>query len=280
MLAWRKTIGLGAVLAVGCVFVDEDSDYETTSATPGDVDDGTTGGGTTTSTSVTTDGGTSSPDVPSNCENVLGDSGFEAGTPNPWWAEASLLYGTPICDSSCSPEAGAEPASGDWWVWFGGEELVESASVSQSFVVPAGVQATLKLSAAINGIEGPRSDDVMLVEIDDDILLRLSYEDMNNDSSYRPYTIDVGAYADGALHRLTISAELGGVGLTNFFVDDVQLTACEISPSDSGDGTGTTTSGGETSEATGTSESSSGETSETGSESTTGSETAGESSSG
>ncbi|MCA9871967.1 MAG: hypothetical protein KC487_16495, partial [Anaerolineae bacterium] len=30
--------------------------------------------------------------------NVVADGGFEAGTPNPYWSEASTNFGTPICD--------------------------------------------------------------------------------------------------------------------------------------------------------------------------------------
>ena len=75
----------------------------------------------------------SSPD-----DNVVVDGGFEAGTPNPHWSEASTNFGTPLCDvQGCGTGAGTGPHSGSFWVWFGGIAAYEQGSVSQMVTIPA-----------------------------------------------------------------------------------------------------------------------------------------------
>ncbi|QLQ07277.1 MAG: hypothetical protein HZY76_15420 [Anaerolineae bacterium] len=70
--------------------------------------------------------------------NVVADGGFEAGTPNPFWTEYSLNFGTVLCDAaSCGTGAGTSyPRTGDWWAWFGGIAAYEAGSVSQSVTIP------------------------------------------------------------------------------------------------------------------------------------------------
>ena len=65
------------------------------------------------------------------------DPGFEAGTPNPYWVEASTTFGTLICDeTTCGLGTGSGPASGDHWAWFGGSETYEKSSLQQSVTIP------------------------------------------------------------------------------------------------------------------------------------------------
>ena len=53
--------------------------------------------------------------------NCATDFGFEAGSPNPFWAEASTNFETPLCTINlCGFGTGTGPRSGDWWTWFGG----------------------------------------------------------------------------------------------------------------------------------------------------------------
>lgn len=54
--------------------------------------------------------------------DLLGkDSGFEAGTPNPYWTEASINFGSPLCTvATCGSGGGTGPHTGSWWAWFGG----------------------------------------------------------------------------------------------------------------------------------------------------------------
>ena len=58
--------------------------------------------------------------VESEMANVVQDGGFEAGTPNPFWTEASTNFGTPLCDEAgCGNGGGTSfPLTGSWWAWF------------------------------------------------------------------------------------------------------------------------------------------------------------------
>jgi cysteine-rich repeat protein len=71
--------------------------------------------------------------------NVVDDPGFEAGTPNPSWNEASTAFGTPLCTvASFTDGGGSGPKSGIWWAWFGGVAGdSEEGSLSQQVVIPA-----------------------------------------------------------------------------------------------------------------------------------------------
>ncbi|MBL4683802.1 MAG: hypothetical protein JKY37_04375, partial [Nannocystaceae bacterium] len=69
-------------------------------------------------------------DDPACNDNVLTDGGFELGTPNAAWGEASPLFGTPICDDTCSEDPGAAPYAGDWFAWFGGATRPDTASLT------------------------------------------------------------------------------------------------------------------------------------------------------
>ena len=87
------------------------------------------------------------PGIGSPVENLgvfVADPGFEGGTPNAFWTEASTNFGTPICDAvSCGTGGGTGPHGGTFWVWFGGIDAVEEGSMSQSVTIPAGVSASL-----------------------------------------------------------------------------------------------------------------------------------------
>ncbi|MCA9707734.1 MAG: DUF3501 family protein [Myxococcales bacterium] len=114
------TLGL-CLLSAGCIINGDDGgnasngtdsgNPPTTSAsgTVGTVDDTTSGNPTDTGT-----------DACEGAENLVSDPGFEEGSAGTAWTAASVVFETPICDSSCTDEEGAAPYAGDWWVWFGG----------------------------------------------------------------------------------------------------------------------------------------------------------------
>ncbi|MEM6293370.1 MAG: hypothetical protein AAGA54_19005 [Myxococcota bacterium] len=173
-------------------------------------------------------------------ENVLDDPGFESGTPSEAWSEVSALFGTPLCDGACSEDDSATPFSGDWWVWFGGVEESESASVTQRFSV-SGDAAYLRFHVAVNASSGTGGD-LFLLSIDDQELWSLSDADITEYGDYVEVEFDISDFADGQMHDLTFSAELGGDGLTNFFLDDVSVFACD-DPVDEDGSTGGSTGG-------------------------------------
>ncbi|MEX1363327.1 MAG: hypothetical protein AB1Z98_09390 [Nannocystaceae bacterium] len=234
---------------------DDDGDSATDDVTAPD-DTGLPPGGTTGVTSVGPDD-TGDPDTGGpmgECtENLVLDPGFEAGTPNPSWTEASALFGTPICDSSCTEEPGAEPFAGSWWVWLGGDpEQPETASVSQTITIPPDT-AFLSFRFQIRSAAGT-GDDVFSVVLDGDTVFMATDLDMADFSDYTEVELDVSPWADGGSYELSIEGDLTGNGLTSFFVDEVSLVSCsESMGTDTGETEGQDTTAGGTDDTGGTS---------------------------
>jgi len=156
--------------------------------------------------------------------NVLEDGGLELGTPNPHWAEASPLFATPICNSDCSEDPGAEPYSGDWFAWFGGAQRPDVASLTQTFAVNAD-SAQLRFRFWINASAGS-GDDVFRVYVDNNTVFMRTDADIDDFNTYTLIPVTLDQFADGELHELRIESEVFGGGLTNFFVDSISIVGC------------------------------------------------------
>ncbi|MBI2397390.1 MAG: DUF11 domain-containing protein [Xanthomonadales bacterium] len=169
--------------------------------------------------------------ISNSAGNLVLDPGFESGTPNANWTEASTNFGTPICDAgTCGVGGGTGPRSGTFWAWFGGYGGgLEAASVAQAMVIPAG-SATLDfwvefpVCTAANG-----ANDYVRVLVDGNELWR------ENASSarcgvigYQLVSVDISAYDDGLSHTVTFDSTTVGGTPTNFFVDDVSIAAAPV----------------------------------------------------
>lgn len=157
-------------------------------------------------------------------EDVVVDGGFEAGTPNPNWNEASTNFGTPICDAgACGTGGGTGPFAGTFWAWFGGfSGGTEAASVSQDVTIPTGT-AELSFQFEVPACDGAASD-FMEVLLDGNQV----FEHTCGDGLIAPYaeqTFDVSSFADGGTYTLEFTSTTGGGAPSNFFVDDVSLCA-------------------------------------------------------
>ena len=189
-------------------------------------------------------------DPPLECGgNVLSDGGFELGTPNAAWDEASVLFGTPICDDGCSPDPGAEPFAGDWFAWFGGATEPDVASLSQAFSVEAQA-ARLTFQFAVNAGAGS-GEDIFAVRVDANTVFMVTDADMAGLEDYTEVTLTLDQYADGMPHTLRFESDVLGDGLTNFFVDEVSLVGCDDEAPTGTSGTTGTTDGGTDSTSTG-----------------------------
>jgi hypothetical protein len=180
-------------------------------------------------------GGTSEdcqPDgVPDECQlggargTVVADGGFEGGTPNASWTEASVAFGTPLCDvPSCGTGTGTGPFAGDWWCWFGGTAAGDIGSVEQVVTMPAG---SAELSFQMEMIICDSASDFMEVLIDGtQVYLVDGSSPLCGNLGYTLQTVDVSAFADGGSHTLTFRSETFGAngGGSNIFVDDVAIT--------------------------------------------------------
>jgi hypothetical protein len=155
--------------------------------------------------------------------DVVSDGGFEAGTPNPVWDEASTNFGTPLCDvATCGTGGGTGPRTGDWWAWFGGAETYEESSIDQDVDLPDGA-ATLGFWLEIPVALVPAQLDVLL---DDNVVFSATQSYAGAYAEYSLVEQNVSAYADGGTHSLRFAAQESGAAngaVTNFFVDDVTL---------------------------------------------------------
>ncbi len=150
--------------------------------------------------------------------NVMADGSFEAGTPNPSWAEASTNFGSPICSQALC--GGPVPSDGLWHVWFGGISVYEAGSVEQSVVIPA-TATTIDFDLTVGVCDS--LNDYMDLEIDGN-------QEFTTDpcTAGPPATesVNIGAYADGAAHTVRFTSETfaTGGGNSNFFLDNVVLS--------------------------------------------------------
>jgi len=162
----------------------------------------------------------------SRMADVVQDGGFEAGTPNPFWTEASTNFGTPLCTiAGCGTGTSTGPRTGNWWAWFGGITAYEAGSVSQSVTIPSGGPATLSFWVEQFVCSGSALDYLEVNMDGTQLWMTTATDPACGTLGYRQVTLDVSAYADGGAHTLQFNSEVFGSGNTNFFVDDVVLDA-------------------------------------------------------
>ena len=158
--------------------------------------------------------------------NLLMDPGFEAFTPNPYWAEVSTNFGTPLCRyTTCGSGSGSVGLhTGNVWGWFGGTTLNEYASLSQTIVIPSDYQ-NLKLQfyfwIGLSG-EGSSLDDEFTASIDGITLFSANALQQSSYSGYTPVIIDAKRFADNKAHVVKFSSVTTGQ-VVNFNLDDVSL---------------------------------------------------------
>ena len=152
-------------------------------------------------------------------DHVL-DGGFEAAvnSDSPHWTEADSVFGTPLCDAVCG---GVGPRSGDIWVWFGGTQNTQTASLTQSVTIPAG-GATLSFYLWRSSNATPKTA-TLTVKMDATVVHTFTEVE---DSGYTLRTFDVSAFAGGT-HTLSFSFDNPDVHSSpvNFHMDDVSLTS-------------------------------------------------------
>jgi uncharacterized repeat protein (TIGR01451 family) len=160
---------------------------------------------------------------------LLGDPGFETGSPNASWAEASSNFGSPLCTIAlCGAGGGTGPQSGTWWSWFGGiGGAVEIGSVQQSVVIPAGgANITFGFEAPVCVTANGANDFVRLLVGGTEVWRRDATAANCNTVGYVNQSVDVSAFATGAAQMVRFESTQSGVGgPTNFFIDNVSLNS-------------------------------------------------------
>lgn len=157
-------------------------------------------------------------------QQVVADGSFEAGSPNPFWTEASTNFGTPLCTVAlCGTGTGTGPLSGSWWAWFGGIAAFEAGSVSQSVTIPAGAPAELVFWVEQFACSGSAADFLEVTLGGTQLWVTTGADPACGVLGYRQITLDVSAYADGVARPLVFNSVIQGSAVTNFFLDSVSL---------------------------------------------------------
>ena len=160
------------------------------------------------------------------CSESIAEGSFEAGTPNPFWTEASTNFGTPLCDDACGTR-GAK--TGSWCAWFGGIDAGETGSLEQNVILPSGNAQFLKVYLWIEHSSG-NGTDFLKVKVDGNEVFSVLEGNTLYTEGYTLVTIDLSAYADGGSHLLRFESRITGSPVhSNFFVDDVSIR-CQSSP--------------------------------------------------
>ncbi|MDH3432171.1 MAG: PEP-CTERM sorting domain-containing protein, partial [Gammaproteobacteria bacterium] len=150
------------------------------------------------------------------------------GSPNPYWGEYSLNFGTPLCTVAlCGTGTGTGPHSGDWWAWFGGVAGFEEGAVFQELTF---LNGTAELSFWFENFVSGAPDDFITVFIDDIPVWTYNAGDyLDGILGYTQIFIDLDAFADGGVHTLGFVSQVFGTdGVSNFFVDDVSITTMAV----------------------------------------------------
>ena len=163
--------------------------------------------------------------------DLIVNGGFEQG-PGSGWIEWSDNFGTPLCNvAECGTGAAtAAPFDGTWWAWFGGFPGPESSRLEQTVFIPQGPAAHLA-GWLWHGARGNGSD-YLRISIDDDEIL-FEPGDPGQAGAFDDYArfeedLAARGYADGANHTLVIESAVDGPQISNFSVDDISLTICEL----------------------------------------------------
>ena len=152
------------------------------------------------------------------------DSSFEAGTPNPFWAESSTEFGTPICDEeTCGTGTGTGPADGVFWAWLGGVEGYEESSLSQAVVIPS-MSDELRFEFEVSACDSASDYLEVLVDGNQEFLIDGS-SPLCGGLGYTSQSVNISAYADGASHDIEFHSEsfANNSDLSNFFVDAISI---------------------------------------------------------
>ncbi|HEX5003030.1 MAG TPA: T9SS type A sorting domain-containing protein [Bacteroidia bacterium] len=174
---------------------------------------------------------TSQPVTVQGCPDVVTDGSFENVSGGSTWTVSSTNFNTPICDISCGLGSGTGPHSGSFWAWFGGANgpapgFFEEGVASQVMTIPVGT-ATLNFYLEQVVCDGP--DDFLKIAIDQDTVFSTDGSSaLCGQFGYSLQSVNIDTYADGMNHTLTFFSRtysLNG-GVSNFFVDDVEIVAC------------------------------------------------------
>lgn len=169
-------------------------------------------------------------------ENIqtLQDPGFEAttvaGGSNPNWqgTDTHNPGGTPFLNIS----SGSQSHSGDWAIWFGGwgTAAAYTQSATQSVVLQNAATLYLTFWRKVAQLSIGLGD-VLTVSIDGTAISTIDASTLTVDSQFKPVSIDISAYADGATHTVEFHfAHATSGDDADIFIDDTGISLTPLSP--------------------------------------------------
>jgi hypothetical protein len=154
------------------------------------------------------------------------DGSFEAGIGAGTWNEASVNFGTPLCDlATCGNGGGsAVPRTGDVFAWFGGlGDASEVASVDQDANIPSGTTAHLQVYVKIAATGDGSDGNYLKAMIDGTEVAMVTAVDSSAYTDYTLWNVPIDSYADGAMHNVMLVAKENGGTPFNILSDDIAL---------------------------------------------------------
>ena len=196
-------------------------------------------GGSSSSMSSSSASSSSSSGTGGGCttSQIVMDTSFEAGSPSTAWNEISLNFGTPLCTSAgCGTAGSMNPVhTGTWFAWFGGfNGGVEQSGVQQNITIPA----TAQTATLTYWLEAPVCDVIIDFAVFLDGMQLQYFTEPGGPSPYAgcgqtpnwtQQSLNVIGFADGTAKLLSIEAiqdATFSTSVSNFLVDDVELTVC------------------------------------------------------
>ena len=171
------------------------------------------------------------PLITKSCVNtqLLQDTGLETGLPNSYWRTTSTQASS-VLDNSSLPNPNPTHG-GSWKAWLGGNNLVQE-SLWQAATIPANTSAlTLVFWRRIETNEpAPGTFDSLQIQVRDSVsaTLQTAYTlyDLDATSTWIQQTIAISPTYSNQSIQIAFIAATDASSPTNFFVDDVTLTAC------------------------------------------------------
>ncbi|OKJ15844.1 phospholipase D-like domain-containing protein [Kitasatospora sp. CB01950] len=162
---------------------------------------------------VPSNGGTTPPPTGTcTAAQLLGNPGFETGTPSPWTGTAGTLN-----------SASTEPArSGSWDVWLDGYGTAHTETLSQTVTVPAGCTASLGYWLHVDTAETSTTTAYDKLTVTANGTTVATHSNLDHNTGYTQHTVDLSAYA-GQSVTLTFTGAEDYQKQTSFVLDDLSL---------------------------------------------------------
>ncbi|MCC6840144.1 MAG: T9SS type A sorting domain-containing protein [Flavobacteriales bacterium] len=154
------------------------------------------------------------------------DGSFEAGIGAGTWTEASVNFGTPLCNAAaCGTGGGAAvPRTGEVFAWFGGlGDASEMASVDQSAFIPSGTTANLLVYVKIPASGDGTANNYLKAFVDGNEVGAVTAVDSATYADYTLWSVQIDSYADGSNHNIKLEGKENGTAVFNILADDIAL---------------------------------------------------------